>query len=77
MPVTYLAIKSANPRQKNFNKGIRILNYIIKTKWRHIIFNSISFLELHVFTDASHMLHVDAKGHGGVVITYGGTIVAF
>jgi hypothetical protein len=29
-----------------------------------------------VFTDASHMLHVDAKGHGGIIITYGGTIVA-
>jgi len=22
------------------------------------------------------MLHVDAKGHGGIIITYGGTIVA-
>ena len=22
------------------------------------------------------MLHVDAKGHGGIMITYGGTIVA-
>jgi hypothetical protein len=76
MPVTYLATKSANPRQKDLNKGSRILNYVVKTKSRHILFNSNSRLELQVFTDASHMLHVDAKGHGGIVITYGGTIVA-
>jgi hypothetical protein len=76
MPVTYLATKSANPRQKDLNKGLRILNYVVKTKSRHILFNSNSYLELPVFMDASHMLHIDAKGHGGIVITYGGTIVA-
>jgi hypothetical protein len=76
MPVTYLATKSANPKQKDFNKGMRILNYVVKTKSRHILFNSNPFLELKVFTDASHMLHIDAKGHGGILITYGGTIVA-
>ena len=74
MPVTYLATKSANPRQKDLNKGTRNLNYVVKT--RYIVFNSNSCLELQVFTDASHMLHIDAKGRGGIVITYGGTIVA-
>jgi hypothetical protein len=76
MPVTYLATKSANPKQRDYNKGIRILNFVVNTRSRHILFNSKSFLEMLVFTDASHMLHVDAKGHGGIIITYGGTIVA-
>ena len=29
-----------------------------------------------MFTDASHMLHSNAKGHGGIVVTFGGTVVA-
>ena len=66
MPVTYLAIKLANPRQKDLKKGITILNYIFKTKSRHILFYSISFLELHVFTDASHMLHIYAVRQVGI-----------
>ena len=33
-------------------------------------------LELKACSDASRMLHRDAKGHGGIIITYGGTVVA-
>jgi hypothetical protein len=75
MPVTFLATKSANPKQKDYNKAIKILNYIAQTKNRRLIFKYDSKLELTVYTDASHMLHHDAKGHGGILITYGDTVV--
>jgi len=76
MPVTFLATKSADPKQKDYHKGMRILNYVVNTRTRHLWFKSDAKLELKVFTDASHMLHSDAKGHGGIIVTYGGTIVA-
>ena len=76
MPVTFLATKSADPKQKDYHKGMRILNYVVNTRTRHLWFKSDAELELKVFTDASHMLHSDAKGHGGIIVTYGGTIVA-
>jgi hypothetical protein len=77
MPTTFLATKSANPTQKDYNKAMKIMNYVVNTRTRHLIFKSdASNLKLTVFTDASHMLHFDAKGHGGIVVTFGGTVVA-
>jgi hypothetical protein len=60
MPVTFLAIKSADSKQKDCHKGMRILNYVVNTRTRHLWFKSDTGLELKVFTDASHMLHSDA-----------------
>jgi hypothetical protein len=76
MPVTYLATKSADPKQKDYNKAMRILNYVSTTKNRYLWYDSRSILELKVYTDASHMLHTNAKGHGGIVVTFGKSIVA-
>ena len=76
MPVTYLATKSADPRQKDYNKAIKILNYVVFTKSRHLKFRSNSDLQFVAYSDASYILHLDAKGHGGIMIIYGGTIVA-
>jgi hypothetical protein len=76
MPVTFLATKSADPRQKDYHKAMRILNYVVNTKTRHLHFRSDRTLQLKVFADASHMLHLDAKGHGGIIVTFGGTVVA-
>jgi hypothetical protein len=70
MPVTFLATKSADPKQKDYHKSMRILNYVVNTRTRHLWFKSDAKLELKVFTDASHMLHSDAKGHGGIIVTY-------
>jgi hypothetical protein len=73
MPVTYLATKSSDPKQKDYNKAVRILNYVVNTMTRCLWFRSRTDLKLQVFTDASHMLHLDTKGHGGIIVTYGGT----
>jgi hypothetical protein len=76
MPVTFLATKSANPKQKDYNKAMKILNYVVKTRSRHIKFKNVPTLDLAIYTDASHMLHADAKGHGGMIVTLGGTVIA-
>jgi hypothetical protein len=38
MPVTFLATKSADPRQKDYNKAMKILNYVMSTKSRKFRF---------------------------------------
>jgi hypothetical protein len=76
MPTTFLATRSANPKQRDYNKAMKILNFVAKTKSRHLMFKNTVNLELTVYTDASHMLHADAKGHGGILVTFGGTIIA-
>jgi hypothetical protein len=71
MPVTYLATKSASPSQEDYNKGMKILAYIIGTKHKRLHFKSNARLTLNIFADAAHMLHKDTKGHGGIIGTLG------
>jgi hypothetical protein len=71
MPVTYLATKSAAPKQSDYNKGIRILAYIVGTKDRTLLFAAKANLTLLIYADAAHMLHKDTKGHGGIIGTLG------
>jgi hypothetical protein len=71
MPVTYLATKSANPKQGHYNKGIKILSYVLGTKARRLFFPSNIKPTLKIYADAAHMLHKDAKGHGGIIATLG------
>jgi hypothetical protein len=71
MPVTFLATKSAAPTQGDYNKGMRILNYLAGTKKRTLFFKANVPLTLAIFADAAHMVHRDAKGHGGIIGTLG------
>jgi hypothetical protein len=71
MAVTYLATKSANPMQGHYNKAVKILSYVMGTKNRTLLFSAKANLELKIYADAAHMLHKDAKGHGGILATLG------
>jgi hypothetical protein len=71
MPVTYLATKSADPMQGHYNKALKILSYVVGTKTRSLLFSAKANLELKIYADAAHMLHKDAKGHGGIIATLG------
>jgi hypothetical protein len=71
MPTTYLATKSANPTQNDFNKAAKVLSYIIGTKSKMLYFKSNANLHLQIYADAAHMLHKDVKGHGGILGTLG------
>jgi hypothetical protein len=71
MPVTYLATKSASPKQSDYNKGIRILAYVVGTRDRTLLFTARADLTLLIYADAAHMVHKDTKGHGGIIGTLG------
>jgi hypothetical protein len=71
MPVSYLATKSANPTRADYQKAIRILLYTHHTRSLSLTFRADADLRPIVYADASHMLHADGKGQGGIVITLG------
>jgi hypothetical protein len=64
MPVTYLATKSAQPTQGDYNKAMKVLCYVIGTKTKTLYFKAKATLTLGIYADAAHMLHKDTKGHG-------------
>jgi hypothetical protein len=71
MPTTFLATKSADPKQKDYHKLMKILAYAMATRLKHLLFSSNSDLTLQIYADAAHMLHKDSKGHGGILATLG------
>jgi hypothetical protein len=75
MAVTYLATKSANPVQEDYNKLLRVLSYVMTTRTRKLFFRSNANLKVQIFADAAHMLHKDSKGHGGIITTLGSSPV--
>ena len=60
----------ADPTQGDYNKGMKILSYLAGTKKRTLLFKATA-LTLRIFADAAHMIHKDAKGHGGIIGTLG------
>jgi hypothetical protein len=71
MPITYLATKSANPTVEYYQAALRIVAYIVNTKSYTMIFkNSASMIPV-IYADASHLLHSDARGHGGIILSLG------
>jgi hypothetical protein len=71
MPVTFLATKSAEPTAQYYSDAIRIVAYVESTKGISMIFSSSADLLPVVYADASHLLHQDAKGHGGIILSLG------
>lgn len=75
LPVTYLATKSSSPTEVHLRKAFRILKYIHGTKTLGLVFQGGTNVGLKVYADASHLTHNDGKGHTGILITLGGTVV--
>jgi hypothetical protein len=71
MPVTYLASKSSAPTAEDYSNAVRVVAYIAGTKTIAMQFSSSASLEPNIFADASHLLHLDARGHGGIILSLG------
>jgi len=70
MPITYLATRSANPTVEDFSKLMRVVRYLAGTPTIGLQFTA-SDMQPRIYADASHSLHADGRGQGGVVITLG------
>jgi hypothetical protein len=71
LPVTILSSRIKNPSMSDYKAACRILTYLSFTPKYGIEYTSNDGLMLKIYTDASHALHGDGKGHGGIIITLG------
>ena len=70
-PTTYLASKCQKPTTKNYNDLCRVLKYLEKNPDYGIMFRKDAGITATIYTDASHGLRSDGKGHVGIIITLG------
>jgi hypothetical protein len=71
MPVTFLASRSAHPTEEDMSKAMRVLKYLSGTVDVGIHFSRKQKIDPRIYADASHGIHADGRGHGGIVITLG------
>jgi len=71
MPVTFLATKSAAPTAEYYNDALKIVAYVSNTKHMCMLFSSKASMIPSIFADSSHLLHEDARGHGGIILSLG------
>jgi hypothetical protein len=71
MPTTYLATKCSKPTVADLKKCQRILDYLAGTLDYKLHFSRSASLQPTIYADASHHIHADSSGHGGIVITLG------
>jgi hypothetical protein len=64
------AVMSANPTFKDFKALKRFVKRIVKAGSTTVEFRRVP-LQLYAYVDASHAIHSDGRGHGGVIITAG------
>lgn len=75
--VVFLATYSANPTQRDYHHLLRILAYVEHTKHLSVHYSSSASMIPTIYADASHHLHHDSKGHGGIIITLGSGPIAY
>jgi hypothetical protein len=71
MPITFMATKSSQPTAEYYSDALRIIAYVSRTKHISMHFSSSASMEPSIFADASHLLHHDARGHGGIILSLG------
>ena len=70
-PISYLATRSSEPTQNDYDKALRILSYLNTTRDMKLTLrcdNQRSKRLVFAFVDASYAIHPDMKGHSGTLI---------
>jgi hypothetical protein len=71
MATTYLATKSANPSIRDHEHVQKIFDYLSGTIDLQLWYDSKASLKPVIYADASHGIHRDGKGQGGIIISLG------
>jgi hypothetical protein len=72
MPASYLSSKSAKPSVCHYSEAIRIIKYLSGTPNVGLVFTyNDGKVNVKVYADASHNLHENGCGHGGIFILLG------
>ena len=72
LTVTYLASKSSNPTKLEWNRCIRVVQYL-KTTRDYGLHINCQDLQLHAHCDASYGSHIDGMSHTGFSVSLGST----
>jgi hypothetical protein len=75
-PTVYLATKSQSPTKSDYIKLCRVLKYVKKRANHGVTFFKDRGIEATLYTDASHGIHHDGKGHIGIIATLGSGYIA-
>jgi len=68
--VSWLATKGQSPTRRDYIAICRVLRYIQCRGYYGIVYKKKN-IQLSICCDASHGLHKDGKGHGGIIISLG------
>jgi len=71
MATTYLATKSASPTVEFYNDLLHIMAYVSNTQHYSLQFSKSASMVPSIYADSSHLLHQDARGHGGIILSLG------
>jgi hypothetical protein len=71
MPTTFLATKSASPTSEYYSDILRIIAYVSATQHYSLQFSKNASMIPTIYADSSHLLHQDARGHGGIILSLG------
>ena len=77
--VSFAGTKSSNPTNRDMSDLYYVVEYLRITQYfGHILHkSSMSALRLYCEVDASHLLHLESKGHTGYNISFYGTMDTF
>ena len=71
MPVTFLATRNCGPTEEDMAKAMRVVRYLAGDIGKAIHYKCNVPIKPTIYADASHCIHGDGRGHGGVVLTLG------
>ena len=75
-PTVYLASRSQKPTEKDYLALCRVLKYLERSGDYGIHFKADAGIAATIYTDASHGVHPDGKGHVGMIVTLGSGYVS-
>ena len=76
MPVSFLATRSQNPSVKSHQDLRQVMRYVNATRTAGLLFETSAAMTMTLYADASHLTHSDGRGHTGIAIKFGNTVVA-
>lgn len=71
MPVTFLATRNSGPTEEDMAKAMRVVRYLAGDISKAIHYKCNVPIKPTIFADASHCIHGDGRGHGGIILTLG------
>ena len=71
VPIAFLSARVRDPDEDDWNKLIRMMNYLKGTQDLVLTLDAMNFNIVKWFIDTSHAVHNDMRGHTGITMKIG------